>query len=143
MVTTSSTQVPQQSLITSIPNSMNTSTNSNSILSSNVLFHQPHYRHLQVVSQIPMPTPSYLCTSTLSLSNQSSTVFHARNEIRLNKRGYREQFDGIGHWRPLCIYEQCPKRAKKLSFCKRHYTEQMNKNQLDTSITKVVTDDKN
>ena len=73
-----------------------------------------------------MPTPSYLYTSPSSLSDQSSTIFHVRNEIRLNKRGYREQYDGIGHWRPLCIYDQCSKRAKKFSYCKRHYTEQMN-----------------
>ena len=81
-----------------------------------------------------MPTPCYLYTSTSAAPSpictqsqlQSQALFHVRNEIRLNKRGYREQFDGIGHWRPLCIWDQCSKRAKKLSYCKRHYTEQMN-----------------
>lgn len=130
--TTAPTQVPQQSLVSSLPSSITTSTNSSSILSSNLLFHQPHYHHLQAVSQIPMPPPSYLYTSTSSLSDQSQSIFHFRNEIRVNKRGYREQFDGIGHWRPLCIYEQCCKRAKKLSYCKRHYTEQMNENQINS-----------
>ncbi|CAF3560504.1 unnamed protein product [Rotaria sp. Silwood1] len=116
--TTTPTQVPQQSLISSIPSSITTSTNSNT------------------VSQIPMPPPSYLYTSSSSLSDQSESIFHVRNEIRLNKRGYREQYDGIGHWRPLCIHEQCLKRAKKLSYCKRHYSEQMNQNQSNsTNIT--------
>jgi len=140
--TTAPTQVPQQSLVSSLPSSITTSTNSSSILSSNLLFHQPHYHHLQAVSQIPMPPPSYLYTSTSSLSDQSETIFHVRNEIRLNKRGYREQYDGIGHWRPLCIYDQCSKRAKKLSYCKRHYTEQMNKNQTKSSKINVEIDNK-
>lgn len=130
-------------MIPSLSNSIPTSTNSNSILSSNLLFHQPHYHHLQAVSQIPMPPPSYLYTSTSSLSNPSQTIFHVRNEIRLNKRGYREQYDGIGHWRPLCIYDQCSKRAKKLSYCKRHYTEQMNKNQTNLNPIKSETDNNN
>lgn len=107
---------------------MAASINSNSILSSNLLLHpSPHYHHLQAVSQIPMPPPSYLYTSPSTLTDQSPSIYPTRNEIRLNKRGYREQYDGIGHWRPLCIYEQCSKRAKKLSYCKRHYTEQLNK----------------
>ncbi len=89
-----------------------------------------------------MPPPSYLYTSTLPLSDQSQSIFHVRNEIRLNKRGYREQFDGIGHWRPLCIYDQGSKRAKKLSYCKRHYTEHMNKTQSNTSHIKIEIDDK-
>ncbi|CAF1011299.1 unnamed protein product [Rotaria sordida] len=136
--TTTPTQVPQQSLVSSIT----TSTNSNSILSSNLLFQQPHYHHLQAVSQIPMPPPSYLYTSASSLSDQSESIFHVRNEIRLNKRGYREQYDGIGHWRPLCIHEQCLKRAKKLSYCKRHYSEQMNQNQSNSTNIKIETDNK-
>ena len=109
-------------------NSISTSINSNSILSPPPpLLPAPHYHHLQAVSQIPMPPPSYLYTSSSTLSEQSPSIYHVRNEIRVNKRGYREQYDGIGHWRPLCIYEQCSKRAKKLSYCKRHYTEQLNK----------------
>jgi hypothetical protein len=93
-----------------------------------------------------MPPPSYLYTSTslssspLSDQSQSQSIFHIRNEIRLNKRGYREQFDGIAHWRPLCISEQCSKRAKKANYCKRHYTEQINQNQSNSSSIKVETD---
>ncbi|CAF2586343.1 unnamed protein product [Rotaria sp. Silwood2] len=142
LITTTPTQVPQQSLVSSIPSSITATTNSNSILSSNLLFHQPHYHHLQAVSQIPMPPPSYLYTSASSLSDQSESIFHVRNEIRLNKRGYREQYDGIGHWRPLCIHEQCLKRAKKLSYCKRHYSEYMNQNQSNSTNMKTETDNK-
>lgn len=72
-----------------------------------------------------MPPPSYLCTPAPVLANPSEPMYHVRNEIRLNKRGYREQYDGTGHWRPLCVYDQCMKRAKKLSLCKRHYSEQL------------------
>jgi len=116
------TEHKQKSLLT-IPTSiqqpsLSTSTNSNSIITSNLFFPQPHYHQLQSVSQIPMPPPSFLYTSmSLPLSDQlqSQTQLPVRNEIRINKHGYREQFDGIGHWRPLCIYEQCSKRAKKKS----------------------------
>lgn len=80
--------------------------------------------NLQGVSQIPMPPPSYLYTSMSTLDSSNST-YPVRNEIRLNKRGFREQFDGIGHWRPLCIWAQCSKRAKKFSYCKRHYSEHL------------------
>ncbi|CAF1428748.1 unnamed protein product [Rotaria magnacalcarata] len=139
-ITTTSTQGPQQSLVSSIPSSLTTSTHSNSMLSSNILFHQPHYHNLQAVSQIPMPPPAYLYTSVSSLADQSQSIFHTRNEIRLNKRGFREQYDGIGHWRPLCIHEQCTKRAKKLSYCKRHYTEHVNQNQSISTSIKAETD---
>ncbi|CAF1160399.1 unnamed protein product [Adineta ricciae] len=132
LLTSTSTPVSQQSSVSSL----STSTPSDSILSSNLLFHSTHYHHLQAVSQIPMPPPSYLYTSTPTLPIQSQPVYHVRNEIRLNKRGFREQYDGIGHWRPLCIYDQCMKRAKKLSYCKRHYTKLMNENQLSASVTK-------
>lgn len=125
LLTTNSNSVSTQALPTS-------TTSTNSIFSSNLLFPQAHYHHLQAVSQIPMPPPAYLYTSS-TLTSPSSSILHVRNEIRLNKRGYREQFDGIAHWRPLCVYEQCSKRAKKLSYCKRHYTEQMNKNSMNTS----------
>lgn len=73
-----------------------------------------------------MPPPAYLYTST-SNSVTTSPQFHLPNEIRLNKRGFREQYDGNGRWRPLCTWQDCMKRAKKLSFCKRHYTEQVTK----------------
>ncbi|UJR14115.1 hypothetical protein I4U23_001110 [Adineta vaga] len=135
LLTTTSTQASQQPSVSSLP----LTTNSDSILSSNILFHAPHYHHLQAISQIPMPPPSYLYTSNTPVSNLSQPVYHVRNEIRINKRGFREQYDGIGHWRPLCTYDQCMKRAKKLSYCKRHYTKQMNENQLTTNNIKNET----
>lgn len=90
-----------------------------------------------------MPPPSYLYTSASSITDSSQSIFHTRNEIRVNKRGFREQYDGLGHWRPLCIHEQCTKRAKKLSYCKRHYTEKMSQNQsISTTSIKAETDNK-
>ena len=94
---------------------------------SSPLFSSSSCHHLQGISQIPMPPPSYLYTSMPTLDSSAAT-FPARNEIRINKRGFREQFDGIGHWRPLCTWNQCSKRAKKFSYCKRHYTERLNQN---------------
>ncbi|CAF0929722.1 unnamed protein product [Didymodactylos carnosus] len=50
---------------------------------------------------------------------------YQRYDIRINKKGIREQFDGKDHWRELCLIPTCTKRAKKLAFCKRHFTEQI------------------
>lgn len=45
--------------------------------------------------------------------------FHQRDEIRWNKKGYFERFDGKKYWRKLCVIEGCMKRAKVLNWCKR------------------------
>ncbi len=97
-----------------------TLTTSNSIISSNLF--DPQFQSL---SQIP----SFLLTSPSASSNQFElqTKYPIHNEIRLNKHGYREEYDGFSRWRVLCKYEQCSKKAQKLSYCKRHYTEQINR----------------
>ncbi len=43
---------------------------------------------------------------------------HQRDEIRWNKRGYFERYDGKKYWRKLCIMEGCTKRAKVIDWCK-------------------------
>ncbi len=45
--------------------------------------------------------------------------FHQRDEIRWNKKGYFERFDGKKYWRKLCVIEGCMKRAKVINWCKR------------------------
>ena len=45
--------------------------------------------------------------------------YHQRDEIRWNKKGYFERFDGKKYWRKLCVVEGCMKRAKVLNWCKR------------------------
>ena len=45
--------------------------------------------------------------------------YHQRDEIRWNKKGYFERFDGKKYWRKLCVIEGCMKRAKVLNWCKR------------------------